>query len=138
MVSVPSQHCRAVGVGAAKAGDESFISPVPGPGDSACCCQKLPSGCTSACFRGAGGEEEEKDLLKVPMAPSQVLISTDWLLSLTYAGPRFPVQCLCLPSNKGCVYVWMILVISLASTTTVAYSLPHSVYFWIQYRNFIL
>lgn len=61
----------AVGVRAAKAGNESFISPIRGPGDSACCCQKLSSGCTSACFRGAGGEEEE-DLLKVPMALSQV------------------------------------------------------------------
>lgn len=45
------------------------------------------------------------------------------------------MQGLCSPSKKGCVYIWMILVISLSSTTTVAYSLPHSVYFWIQCRN---
>lgn len=85
-------------------------------GDSACCCQKLPSGCI---FQRSRGEEEEKDFLKVPMAPSQVLISTDWLLSLIYPDPGSPVLCLCSPSNKGFVYIWMILIISLANTTTV-------------------
>lgn len=47
------------------------------------------------------------------------------------------MQCLYSPSNEGCVYISMILVISLTSTTTVAYSLPHSVYFLIQCRNFM-
>lgn len=38
-VAITARQSQAglVGVKAAKAGDESFMSPIPGPGDSACC-----------------------------------------------------------------------------------------------------
>lgn len=93
-----------MGARAAKARGESFISPIPDPVHSACCCQKLPGGCTSACFRGADDKEEEKDLLKVPHGSIIGFDSTGCLLPLTYPGPGFPVQCLC--SHQGlCLYL---------------------------------
>jgi len=76
-ITALQSQARGAGARAAEAGDKSFMSPVPGPGDAARCCRKLASGCVSACFRGAGSEGKEKDLLEVPTAPSQVWRSAD-------------------------------------------------------------